>query len=79
VVNLRWLAARAHLIRAAAALLCGICVGCASAAVDRVPVDVIDGDTIRLADEVVRLEGIDAQSRVRNAGTRPGVSMPADG
>lgn len=46
--------------RAAAALLCGICIGCASAAVVRLPVDVIDGDTIRLANEVVRLEGIDA-------------------
>jgi endonuclease YncB( thermonuclease family) len=46
--------------RTAAALLCGIGIGCTSAAVVRLPVDVIDGDTIRLADEVVRLEGIDA-------------------
>ena len=60
VVKLRWRPVRSHVNRAAAALLCGICIGCASAAVVRLLVYVIDGDTIRLANEVVRLEGIDA-------------------
>jgi endonuclease YncB( thermonuclease family) len=78
-VKLRWRPVRSHVNRAAAALLCAICIGCASAAVVRLPVGVIDGDTIRLADEVVRLEGIDAPESRQECRDAAGVSMPADG